>query len=151
MRFNFWQKNLGRSYWQTGVIPALVSFFLVSGPILSTWACFWVPRPSDGKKPITYSDTEFYSESSGKKFFPKISRHKKARATSKRVFEHILAADWKSLFCFVYISKTPLSLWGACPFPHIDQNESQMVKEDRIANWNLVAFLKLFLFEVETF
>ena len=104
MRFNFWQKNLGRSYWQTGVIPALVSFFLVSGPILSTWACFWVPRPSDGKKPITYSDTEFYSESSGKNFFPKISRHKKARATSKRVFEHILAADWKSLFCFVYIS-----------------------------------------------
>ena len=112
MRFNFWQKNLGRSYWQTGVIPALVSFFLVSGPILSTWACFWVPHPSDGKKPITYSDTEFYSESSGKKFFPTISRHKKARATSKRVFEHILAADWKSLFCFVYISNRHPFLCG---------------------------------------
>ena len=77
MRFNFWQKNLGRSYWQTGVIPALVSFFLVSGPIFSTWACFWVPRPSDGKKPITYSDTEFYSESSGKNFFQKFPGTKK--------------------------------------------------------------------------
>ena len=52
-------------------------------PLFWLWARFWVPRPQDGKKPIEYSDEEFCPASFEKKFFLKISNHKKARPTLK--------------------------------------------------------------------
>ena len=68
---NFWSKNLGRSWWQSRVITALVSFFLClfQEPLFWLWAHFWCHALNVEKEQFNVVKQNFMTDILKKKFF----------------------------------------------------------------------------------
>ena len=68
---NFWSKNLGRSWWQSRVITALVSLFfcLFWEPLFWLWAHFWCHALNVEKEQFNVVKENFMTDILKKKFF----------------------------------------------------------------------------------
>ena len=77
------KKGFGWNLFQTHIIPALVSFFTLSGFFFKLWVCFKVPCPKNEKISISFPNVEFYTES-----FEKKSIKLKSRSSPDSAHDH---------------------------------------------------------------